>query len=338
MSLKRHYVDIVPSNSKKESEIIKTIGITPPNDKDKISNGMPYQAIIKDLTPDQAFELLACHKYDGNRNVDEGWAEELMNANERDTEVSIGYVEKDKEYIMVNGHHGSLAAANKEKPSKFSFKAYFCKDKVDFAKLYNSFDSHKRRSYQASLSIYQNMAGISVVTDNGFEIPTKLLAQIGSSIREAKSGFLKKSMSNSKKVEDAISKEAIEFANFIGDKYQEFFNESANDFGRTAARILPNAILASFYAMKVSDENRASEFISDYFMQTMISPSAPANLLYRRIANRPKEEHAACSYKTFVRACHVCWKAFKEGRTDVKMEDLSVDALKNYHAPNYNQW
>lgn len=342
MSLTIRYCDIKSAESKKESEILKSLGIKQPIPTQEGYNNHGYKAhdvYLKSLTPEQAKDLLAGHRYDNNRKVDEGWVEELMEVNERGPEVSIGYIEETKDYIIANGHHNLLAAANKTAPVQMALSVFACQTLKAFANLYNSYDSHRRRSYQTCLENYKNMTNTRVMANNGEdEIPNNLLAQIGSSIRNAMQGFNKKSVSNSKKVEDAISSESVAFAKFLGDRYFAFFHDSGKIFGRNASRVLPNAILAAFYAMKTSDPKRADQFIAGYFRQIQISPNDPANVLSIRIMNRPASEHAACAYLTFVRAAHVCWKAFKEGRTDVKSDDLTAEALRGYKVPSYDGW
>lgn len=272
------------------------------------------------LSPDDCRDILINHRYIHNRRISDQWAEELSQ--------DLLYCKLDFGYVggfprLANGHHSLLAGLNQNRDVVGEITLWECRNDEAFSWLFSTFDSNKKRTFPQIVKVHSQVA--KSVPD----APAYWWSKVASSARQATMGFQKtKTSTNLERLSISEDRNVINFTNI--------FYSLANNCGlKPNSRLIPNAVIACFFAAWVSQPVKAKQFMKQYLTGEELRSGMPAHSLREKIGNRPAKEHAANSFADFVTFTYLAWLAFKGGQ---KISKSNLRKKSNLQIPHYTKW
>lgn len=248
------------------------------------------------IPPDDAYELFCQHNYDKQRNFDEAYARRLAATIvvAPNMDFAIG---PDGKCMIENGQHQMWAIFLRGLSTQAAITIWMCKDEQAMADLFCIFDDNKRRSFNNAIHAAM---GANSLTFDGNE---GRLAKWSQCVAVAENEFSRKNISregNDTKLLRAKRPEVQEFAQWMESFVQDPFQ----------AKLVPQGIGASFYAMWQSDRIKADQFAAGYFTGANLAADSPPLYMRNKMANRPKGEHSSSVTRDHAEFMFTAWRKF----------------------------
>lgn len=255
------------------------------------------EAKVVVIEPEDAYDLFLHHNYAHNRRFDQAHSTKLSNAIKVGTSIDIG-VGPGNFPSVVNGQHTLWAIYMRGQPTQVSLTIYQCRDDSAMASLFAIFDTPKIRTLAQSIEANKSSGSMDMT------VSSTRHQRWTQSVAAAENDF------NPPKVRETLAEktaraqrpEVIAFSEWL-----EGMIENGNQ-----AKMVQQGVGAAFYAMSISDKERAESFIRKYLTGIGVTDKHdPVGQIRNRMTiNKPHAEHGSSACRMHAGLVFSAWRAY----------------------------
>lgn len=270
------------------------------------------------ITSEDAFDLFSYHQYKNQRPFDQSHSTHLSESMLVAPAIDFA-IGPSGHAVIVNGQHTMWAIYMRNQPTQASVTIYQCRDELAVAKLFAIFDSNKKRTVANAIHAAHSAGDFSYSRD----VDAPKLHKWSQCIAIAENDFHRCNAKETlvTKVARARREDVQKFASWI----EDVVNSDAD------RRMIPQGIGSAFYAMFLSDEMRAKEFITAYLSGINLDANSPVLLLRNKLLNRPRGQHDNSVCRMHAEWVYSAWRKFCLGESLMAMRGTTnLPSPKNW--------